>query len=37
MDDNHTVADLIVDTLALVAGVSIFGSMAIFGPIFFGV
>lgn len=36
MDDNHTVADLIIDTLALIAGVSILGSMAIIGPIFFG-
>lgn len=36
MDNNYTVADLIVDTLALIAGVSIFGSMAIIGPYFFG-
>ena len=36
MDDNYTVTGLIVDTLALIAGVSILGSMAIIGPYFFG-
>ena len=37
MDDNYTVADFILDTLAWIAAISVVGIMAIFGPIFFGV